>query len=222
MAWVKGQGAIELASPTAGTLVGQGATEYLVLLAVVLIVALVSVALLGFFPRMASDAQVTQSKAYWSSASPVAIVEIKIADSQVAGQEQYAMITSFKVKNNGGYAVRVTRLLGEGAQANRTSNGPSTVFTPISLYLAPGEENWIVYNGPGLFNQYIGLSTGGNNDFYMKASQPCDTSRAAADGATATIKDFGFEYIEYVEGQQITKREIGKPLIVKCVASYYF
>jgi len=60
-----GQGAIELASaPTAGTLVGQGATEYLVLLAVVLIVALVSVALLGFFPGMASDAQITQSQIY--------------------------------------------------------------------------------------------------------------------------------------------------------------
>ena len=54
---------------------GQGATEYLVLLAVVLIVALVSVALLGFFPGMASDAQITQSKMYWSSASPISIVE---------------------------------------------------------------------------------------------------------------------------------------------------
>lgn len=53
----------------------QGATEYLVLLAVVLIVALVSVALLGFFLGMASDAQETQSKAYWSSASPISIVE---------------------------------------------------------------------------------------------------------------------------------------------------
>jgi len=42
----------------------QGATEYLVLLAVVLIVALVSVALLGFFPGMASDAQITQSQIY--------------------------------------------------------------------------------------------------------------------------------------------------------------
>ena len=37
----------------------QGATEYLVLLAVVLIVALVSVALLGFFPGMAGDIQTT-------------------------------------------------------------------------------------------------------------------------------------------------------------------
>ncbi|MFA6328062.1 MAG: hypothetical protein WCY41_01305 [Candidatus Micrarchaeia archaeon] len=27
---------------------------------------------------------------------------------------------------------------------------------------------------------------------------------------------FGFEYSQYMEGQQITKREIGKPLIIKC------
>ena len=53
----------------------QGATEYLVLLAVVLIVALVSVALLGFFPGMASDAQITQSQMYWKSASPITIAE---------------------------------------------------------------------------------------------------------------------------------------------------
>ena len=53
----------------------QGAVEYLVLLAVVLIIALVSVALLGFFPGMASDAQITQSQIYWQSASPIAITE---------------------------------------------------------------------------------------------------------------------------------------------------
>ncbi len=44
---------------------GQGATEYLVLLAVVLIIALVSIALLGFFPGLAGDAKITQSNAYW-------------------------------------------------------------------------------------------------------------------------------------------------------------
>ena len=54
---------------------GQGATEYLVLLAVVLIIALVSIALLGFFPGIASDAKITQSKSYWSSQTPFAIVE---------------------------------------------------------------------------------------------------------------------------------------------------
>jgi len=31
------------------------------------------------------------------------------------------------------------------------------------------------------------------------------------------VPGFGFEYIEYIEGQQITKRQIGaKPLIIKC------
>ncbi len=55
---------------------GQGATEYLVLLAEVLIVALVSVALLGFFPGMAADARITQSQSYWrGQARPFAILE---------------------------------------------------------------------------------------------------------------------------------------------------
>jgi hypothetical protein len=53
---------------------GQGATEYLVLLAVVLIIALVSIALLSFFPGLALDAKITQSNAYWSGeAQPFAI-----------------------------------------------------------------------------------------------------------------------------------------------------
>ncbi len=54
---------------------GQGATEYLVLLAVVLVIALVSIALLGFFPGLATDARITQSRSYWQSASPIAITE---------------------------------------------------------------------------------------------------------------------------------------------------
>jgi len=28
---------------------------------------------------------------------------------------------------------------------------------------------------------------------------------------------FGFEYIEYIDGQQITKRQMGKDLIIKCL-----
>ncbi|VVB58689.1 Uncharacterised protein [Candidatus Anstonella stagnisolia] len=54
---------------------GQGATEYLVLLAVVLMIALVSIALLGFFPGLAGDAKVTQSASYWKGARPFGITE---------------------------------------------------------------------------------------------------------------------------------------------------
>ncbi len=64
---------------------GQGSTEYLVLLAVVLIVALVSVALLGFFPGMASDARITQSQSYWREARPFAIIESDIPAAGTGG-----------------------------------------------------------------------------------------------------------------------------------------
>ncbi|MEM2137580.1 MAG: hypothetical protein QW568_00650 [Candidatus Anstonellaceae archaeon] len=61
---------------------GQGATEYLVLLAVVLIIALVSIALLGFFPGLATDARITQSNSYWrGEARPFAILEHTVGTS---------------------------------------------------------------------------------------------------------------------------------------------
>lgn len=63
---------------------GQGATEYLVLLAVVLIIALVSIALLGFFPGLATDAKITQSNSYWrGEARPFAILEHSISSGTV-------------------------------------------------------------------------------------------------------------------------------------------
>lgn len=77
---LKGQGATQFScGKTYRPLRGQGATEYLVLLAVVLIIALVSIALLGFFPGMSSDAKITQSSSYWQSASPFAILSHSIS-----------------------------------------------------------------------------------------------------------------------------------------------
>jgi len=55
---------------------GQGATEYLVLLAVVLIIALVVIALLSYFPGIAGDARITQSDSFWrGEARPIAITQ---------------------------------------------------------------------------------------------------------------------------------------------------
>jgi len=53
----------------------QGSTEYLVLLAVVLMIALVAIALLGFFPGLSLDAKKTQADSYWKSARPFGITE---------------------------------------------------------------------------------------------------------------------------------------------------
>ncbi|MFH1095262.1 MAG: class III signal peptide-containing protein [Candidatus Micrarchaeota archaeon] len=55
---------------------GQGATEYLVLLAVVLVVAMVAIALLLFFPEMTYDAKARESSAYWQGAAhPFAVLD---------------------------------------------------------------------------------------------------------------------------------------------------
>jgi len=63
---------------------GQGATEYLVLLAVVLIVAMVAIALLGFFPGLAGDAKMAQSDAYWrGTARPFAVLEHSLRASNL-------------------------------------------------------------------------------------------------------------------------------------------
>lgn len=65
---------------------GQGATEYLVLLAVVLIIALVSIALLGFFPGLAIDARITQSNLYWrGEARPFAITDYSFSSTSGNG-----------------------------------------------------------------------------------------------------------------------------------------
>jgi len=226
-----GQGAIELHSgATAGTQLGQGATEYLVLLAIVLIVALVSVALLGFFPGMASDAQITQSQAYWQSATPIAITESAARYSQPwsGSSEDY-----FMFRNNGAYPVRITKLLGG-------SNASSLLFVCYDTnfcgsgsknisdyyYLAPGEEKYLGGSGFGVSSRHHVLRPDSANHVdtihyqLLAASSVCQNSTASP--GTVVIKNFGFEYIEYVEGQQITKRFIGaKPMMIKCGAPNY-
>ena len=97
---------------------GQGATEYLVLLAVVLIVALVSVALLGFFPGMASDARITQSQSYWrGQARPFAILENSCQTGAAAASTCTVVLQN--VEANGPYTI--TSLSIGACAANATS-----------------------------------------------------------------------------------------------------
>ena len=196
----------------------QGATEYLVLLAVVLIVALVSVALLGFFPGMASDAQITQSQMYWQSASPIAIVDVK----STAYSTQAYSPAYMRLRNSGAYPIRITKALAP-------PNYYLVVFWDtvgaknISdyFYISPGEEiafatsfgNMKAASDP---ERRIHFSTswggGVGNNVLDGAKQYCTNS-----SSYVMYDSFGFEYIEYIDGQQITKREIGaKPLFFRC------
>lgn len=202
--------------------VGQGATEYLVLLAVVLIVALVSVALLGFFPGMASDAQITQSKAYWQSASPIAVVD---NGGPVYYVDAGYQITSayLKIRNNGMYPIRLSKVLSGTHSISRyrdTSTGYATPYL-TDIYLAPGEETCLGRNfaSGACVNHEIAymLDTESLIDVYILNGA---ASKCGSDGkGTLVLNNFGFEYIEYIDGQQITKRQVGKPLVLKCAGT---
>jgi len=214
----------------------QGATEYLVLLAVVLIVALVSVALLGFFPGMASDAQETQSKMYWSSASPISIVEVAARHlHNTAGSPEVNHTTIYlRIKNNGPYQISITKILAGGNSISSVYTGGwgPTTSLPGRVVLSPGEEFY--FDGYPLYFPGIVDRGSGNRRFFFFCKDSCWDSGATFPTNTAKsycsrtqpygsliVDGFGFEYIQYIDGQQITKRQVGvKPLIVKCLSNY--
>jgi hypothetical protein len=217
-----------------GFLRGQGATEYLVLLAVVLIIALVSVALLGFFPGMASDSQITQSQTYWQGASPISIVEFAARHIHNTGgsPEVNHTVVYMKVKNSGAYRVSISKILAGGSSIDTICTGGWGPCVSISskATLAPGEE--YLFDG----RMYFGLNRGNSNySFFCFCTDSCWGLGSSTFPTTAAksycsrtqpygslvVDGFGFEYVEYIEGQQITKRQIGaKPLIVKCLSNY--
>jgi len=203
--------------------VGQGATEYLVLLAVVLVVALVSVALLGFFPGMASDSQLAQSQMYWQGASPIAIVEMDAVASASWGSA-----TSWpylRIRNTGAYPVRLTKILGGLGQNISVVYCSAAIcgsagYANISdkYYLAPGEEKHFCSNNNGC-SAYIHFAFTAVGASYTNSlaafSSGCQNS--TDNQGTLNVNNFRFEYIEYIDGQQITKRQVGtKPLTIKC------
>jgi hypothetical protein len=104
---------------------GQGATEYLVLLAVVLVIALVSIALLGFFPGLTTDAKVNQSITYWKGASPIAITAASITPAGTLN----VVIQNNAPDSISALTMRVTN-----------ANGSTTIVTvtPTSTALGPG------------------------------------------------------------------------------------
>ena len=120
---------------------GQGATEYLVLLAVVLIIALVAISLLGFFPSMAADAKITQSNTYWrGEAAPISIQEHSI--DAATGATQLVLL------NND--ALGTVTIL--NISLSDTSSG-DTVASPIMsapIHLSSGAQQTYSFTAPAL------------------------------------------------------------------------
>ena len=223
----------------------QGATEYLVLLAVVLVIALVSIALLGFFPGMASDAQVAQSKAYWQSASPIGVVDgIGYTDANIYQENTNAIVIT--LQNNDGETIE---LLGIGMpnqvpkeDANCDVSNPEErdcniqYFSPdygvlagdgtYSGYIAPPKgEGW--KENPDPYNSRIFIApgekisvglvarTGLGYDLIKRSA--CHDFVTGQSSKSMELDSLTFYYAVNINGIRMIKKQIGaKPLVIPC------
>lgn len=116
------------------SVLAQGSTEYLVLLAVVLIVALVTVVLLGFFPG-AGNSQIAESQVYWSgAATPFRILDAatlpsspgSICGSSANGYEMTLQNADAEVKT-------VTGIRIDGSDASFCMKGAGSAASGITV-----------------------------------------------------------------------------------------
>ncbi|MCX8197678.1 MAG: hypothetical protein N3F07_00575 [Candidatus Micrarchaeota archaeon] len=229
---------------------GQGATEYLVLLAIVLIIAMVAVALLGFFPGMAGDAKLAQSKAYWQSASPIAIVDG--AASRFYGAHSQILLT---LQNNGATPVELvavgpirspwTYTITHNEYGQITKQGKYAFFSPgwFSTGYGPDlEGTWRGYvappegNGWDYYQEKLVISPGEKITigFYASAhdpslsdsypyTNPCSFGEEAV-SKYYEFKQFNIYYVSYAEnGEKLLKRQAGsKPLVLSCTEGEFW
>jgi len=124
---------------------GQGSAEYLVIVSIVLIVAVVSLTLMGSV--FENDTKATQQTLYWKSASPVAITEATADIDEI----------HINVKNNAPFAFRVTKISSERGEVDSPDTGP----------LQPGEEKVLSVAYTSL-SPAAGCNSGG-----ASANSPC-------------------------------------------------
>jgi hypothetical protein len=110
---------------------GQGSTEYLVILAVVLAIALIIVGILGQFTSFGMDAKKKESDTYWKSTYPLQILEHRKA-------MQYGGTMQMKIKN---VALSPITIPAWGIVFDNITNGigPATDTT-----IDPGETKTII------------------------------------------------------------------------------
>jgi len=57
---------------------GQGTTEYIIILAVIIVIALIVVGVMGWMPGLSTGITEQQSRAYWQSTAPISLTDWKI------------------------------------------------------------------------------------------------------------------------------------------------
>ena len=115
---------------------GQVSTEYLVILAVVLVVALVVVALVSGVTPISSGVSETQSRNYWTAASPLSVTgwkymgttldltmqnmdgqKVTLSDVDIGGEGSIASNVSFSVGETKNVVVTMTTTCGTAASS---------------------------------------------------------------------------------------------------------
>jgi len=102
---------------------GQGTTEYLIILAIVIVIALVVVGVLGGFPSIGTGISQGQSKAYWGSVQPLSLIDWVVSTttgSLVLQNNTSGTITMVRVVWNG-TTITDTSVLAPGGKATITS-----------------------------------------------------------------------------------------------------
>ncbi len=103
---------------------GQGTTEYLIILAIVIVIALVVVGVLGGIPSLGAGVSESTSKTYWMGTSPLAIIESVITTTtgtMVVKNLTAGTITLDDVNWNGTMAGLTDVTIGAGATVNVTN-----------------------------------------------------------------------------------------------------
>ena len=122
-----------------------------------------------------------------------------------------------RLRNTGQYPIRISKVLvGEGSLNQFWGTSGCTNFSDY-FYMAPGEEKAITSAGSPVVKLNIRTGTALQDRCQYNGGASIVCQNATGNQGIAVINTFGFEYIEYIEGQQITKRQIGaKPLVIKC------
>ncbi len=142
---------------------GQGSTEYLVILAVVLVVALIVIGLLGQFTEFGTSGLEQQSKSYWQSASPFSIQNAKINSSEVKLEvknmlSQRLNLTDIKF---GDTVATATTINATGASGTIFNAGEIKVLTSVGYAIPGGCELGNIYQiNTVLFTYNAGSITG--------------------------------------------------------------
>ena len=116
---------------------GKVSTEYLVILAVVLVVALVVVYLVGGFSGLGAGSLETQSKNYWGSTSPFAIKTVRVAGTmmnlEVANNDlERLTLTDISIGGASVYSTSTVFNSGQAAVVNATVTACGAAGVPYT------------------------------------------------------------------------------------------